>query len=132
MKKILFIGSMLLMLTGLLSFSPVNAQQDPLGLQPGRDNSGLTDKDPRIVVVELINTALTLLGTVVLIFIVYAGFLWMTGGGNPDNIEKAKSIIIASVVGLAIILTAFSVTSYITRQLYKATTGGEYIEADAA
>lgn len=39
----------------------------------------------------------------VLMFI-YAGYLYMTSQGNPDNIKTAKDIIISTLVGFALIV----------------------------
>jgi uncharacterized membrane protein len=118
-----------LMLTvGLFSFSPVSAVKDDLlGLQYAQE-SGLTDTDVRTTAANLINVALGVLGTILLVLIVYAGFLWMTAAGQEDNITKAKGILSASVIGLVIILSAYAISSFVVKETYKATTGEpEYV-----
>jgi hypothetical protein len=47
-----------------------------------------------------------LAGLVVVIFLIMGGFKFMTAGGNPDEVEKAKKDIFYAVVGLIIILVA--------------------------
>ena len=38
--------------------------------------------------------------------IAYAGFLWMTGGANTENQEKARTIIMGALVGILIAIVA--------------------------
>ncbi|PIT86147.1 MAG: hypothetical protein COU33_04735, partial [Candidatus Magasanikbacteria bacterium CG10_big_fil_rev_8_21_14_0_10_43_6] len=95
MKKFAFFAFAFAMLGSLLSMSPALAVidgNDPLGLSSGRA-SGLGEGDVRDTAASIINIGLTLLGTIALVFTVYAGFLWMTAGGNDDQIGKAKGIL---------------------------------------
>src|SRR3989339_2228008 len=41
----------------------------------------------------IIKTILSLVGTIFLILMVYAGILWMTAQGNNEKVEKAQGII---------------------------------------
>ena len=66
--------------------------------------------DPRNIVVSIIKIALGFLGTLFLVLIIYAGFLWMTAGGEEEKAGKAKKLIFNGVIGLAIILAAYSIT----------------------
>ncbi len=95
-----------------------------LGLEYG-EKTGLGASDIRITVANIIKVVLGLLGIIAVSLIVYAGFLWMTAAGNEDNITKAKGIISASVIGLVIILSAFSITTYVFENLVAATRDGE-------
>jgi len=44
---------------------------------------------------------------------VYAGLMWMTAGGNEDRIKKARQILIAAIIGLVIVLSAYAITQFI-------------------
>ncbi len=118
--------------TILLAFSiffPVvqtYAQVD-LGVGFGAE-TGLTNKDPRDVTVRVITTVLGLLGIVLTCLILYAGFLWMTAGGSEDKIGEAKKILSSSVIGLLIILSAWSITTFIFKNVYQATTGNKLLD----
>lgn len=130
MKKRVVLSALFVLMGGLFVFSPVLAQNapDPLGLAPGRA-SGLTDQDVRTTAASIINTILTVLGTIMLLLVFYAGFLWMTAAGNDDQIGKAKGILVSAIIGLIIILSAYSITTFVTRKAYQATTGGQYQDA---
>jgi hypothetical protein len=69
-------------------------------------------QDPRVTAAVIIRTALQLIGIVFLVLMLYAGFLWMTAGGNEESVAKAKNIIKASIIGLAIIFAAYSITYF--------------------
>jgi len=62
---------------------------------------------------RIIEPLFAIVGVVFFILIIYGGLMWMTGGGNPDNIKKARNIIVHSVLGLIVILIAYGLTRYI-------------------
>jgi hypothetical protein len=84
---------------------------------------GLTSADIRLVVAKIIRTALGLLGIVALVLMLYAGYLWMTAGGNEDQIDTAKKFLLNSAIGLVIILSAYAIASFVISKLVGATTG---------
>ncbi len=81
------------------------------------NDTGLSKKDPRVIIANLIKVVLGFLGTIAVLLVIYSGFLWMTAGGKPDNIKKAKDIMSAAVVGLIIILISYGVTLFVTETL---------------
>ncbi len=81
------------------------------------DSTNLSKKDPREIIANLIKVVLGFLGTIAVVLVIYSGFLWMTAGGKPDNIKKAKEIMSAAVVGLIIILISYGITIFVTNTL---------------
>lgn len=67
----------------------------------------------------IISAALSLVGTIFLILTVYAGILWMTASGNEDKVSKSKDILMAAIIGLAITMAAYAITSFVTSRLGK-------------
>lgn len=68
--------------------------------------------DPRTTVANIIKVILSLIGTIFLALTIYAGFLWMTAGGNDEQITKAKSYIYQATIGLIIVLGAYAITVF--------------------
>lgn len=66
---------------------------------------------------NIIKVVIGLLGVLLVIFIVYAGFLWMTAAGDKDKVGKAQKIIYQSVIGLVIIFAAYAIASFVIDQL---------------
>lgn len=81
----------------------------------------LGTRDIRETIASIINVALSLLGIVAVVIILAGGFTWMTAGGNEENVEKAKKLIIAGIVGLAIILSAYAIANFVIKSLVTAT-----------
>jgi TRAP-type C4-dicarboxylate transport system permease small subunit len=96
-----------------------------LGLSYGAD-TGLASTDVRTTVSRIIRVAMGLLGIVAVGIILIGGFKWMTAGGNDDQVGEAKKWIFSGVIGLAIILSAYALASFIISQLYTATTGESF------
>ena len=59
---------------------------------------------------KVLNIATVFLGVVFLGLMIYAGYLWMLARGNEQEVEKAKNIIIYTVIGLVAVLGAYSIT----------------------
>ncbi|MFA6427206.1 MAG: pilin [Candidatus Magasanikbacteria bacterium] len=93
---------------------------DPLGLGCVAD-TGLSARDPRILTAKIINASLGLLGIIATVLIIYAGFLWMTAGGNEEKAGEARKIIFAAVIGIVIILMAFAISNFVLENLMDAT-----------
>ena len=70
-----------------------------------------------------IKQAIGLLGIILVVLIIYAGFLWMTAAGNEDKVKKAKAILTNAVVGMVLIFAAYAVTDFVIGALIKGTSG---------
>lgn len=65
------------------------------------------------VVGLIIQAVLGLLGAIFIILMVYAGYTWMTAAGNEPKIEKAKTMIQTSIIGLVITLSSWAIWTFI-------------------
>lgn len=82
----------------------------------GNPNSDLLE-----IVGQIIQVGLGLLGVILLILSIYAGFLWMTAGGNEETVAKAKTLLKNAVIGLVITMTAYSIAYFVTSNVGSAT-----------
>jgi len=113
-KRNILLLTAILAVIGVAVFAlPALAQVD-LGIEYGTE-LGLTTTDIRVTIGRIINAFLGLLGIVAVLIILYAGFLWMTAGGDAGKIETAKKWIINGVIGLIIILSSYAIASFILR-----------------
>jgi len=69
--------------------------------------------DFQAIVGAVITMVLGLLGVVFLVLAIYAGYSWMTAGGNEEIVEKARKTIINSVIGIIIVLAAYALSRLI-------------------
>lgn len=117
MKKIIFILSLLL---GKINFTYAQVTSPGGMLKDAGDAAKLTNPNLPDVVGGIINSVLGILGTVFLVLIIYAGFTWMTAGGNEEKIQKAQKIIRNSTIGLLVVALAFAITQFVLRTLIEA------------
>lgn len=85
--------------------------------------TGLGNKDIRVTVASIIKTAMGLLGIVAVVIVLIGGFKWMTAGGSEDGAAEGKKWIFSGIIGLAIILSAYALATYVINSLVSATTG---------
>lgn len=67
-------------------------------------------RDPRLIAAEIIRQTLTILGTLMLAYTFWGGWLIMTAAGDSDNVDKGKKTLTRAVIGLVIILSSYSIT----------------------
>jgi hypothetical protein len=121
---------MILALGGGLFFlqsHPALAQVDNAGFAEVGEAAQLGNADPRIIAARVINIFLGTLGTILLCLVLYAGFLWMTAGGDAEKVEKAQKTIRNAIIGLIIIVCSWGFVTFILNKLMDATGGGDRI-----
>ncbi len=118
-KKIAVTFFSLLILLSVFISSPVSAQllNNTAGLDSmtieTKNAAGLGDMSIGQVASQIIRVVLGLLSIVFLILIIMAGFKWMTAGGNEEQIKKSTATIKAAVIGLVVVLAAYTITYFI-------------------
>ncbi len=85
--------------------------------------AGLSQKEFSLVVAGVINQVLTLIGAVFVVLFIYAGVSWMISGGTEDKINKAKKTMTYAIIGLLVIIAAYSITYFITLAIEQSGTG---------
>lgn len=85
------------------------------------DNTGLGDADLKETIGNLIRVLLGFLGVVAVVIMLLGGFKWMTAGGNDEKVAEAKKLIIAGIIGLAIILSAYAIAEFVISSIVGAT-----------
>ncbi len=75
---------------------------------------------PTIIVGNIIYGILTVVGIIFTVLTLYAGFLWMTAAGNEETIKKAKKLISNSIIGLIIVLAAYSISFFVISKIISA------------
>ena len=108
-------------LLSIVCFAGVVWSQPDIGLgtaaeiakQGGLSTSGATDTGLAETIGSYINIILGFTGIIFLLLTLYAGYLWMFGGGNEENIAQAKKILTSSTIGVVVILLSYSTTALI-------------------
>lgn len=87
------------------------------------NNAGLSSSGtatlPQIIG-NIINIVLGFMGILLLVYLIYAGFLWMTSTDSKGP-DKAKEMIKNAIIGLIIIVSAFAISGFVMDSLVKVT-----------
>lgn len=76
-----------------------------------------------VLVGRIINVVLGFLGVILVVLVIYAGFLWMTASGDEGKVKKAKLILGQAIAGMVLIFAAYSITSFVINSISSATAG---------
>lgn len=88
-----------------------------------RAGLGSSQKQLPEIVGNIINIVLGFLGVLLLLYLLYAGFLWMTAGGEDKKTKEAQQYIQNAVIGLIIILASFAISNFVITNLTAVTAG---------
>lgn len=67
--------------------------------------------------VNFMRLLLGFVGSAVLVFFIYGGFVWLTSGGSSEKIKKGKDVVVNSIIGLIIVFGAFTIVQFISDSL---------------
>ena len=117
-KKFFFISFITL---SLFVVAPALAEGN-YGLDQTAGKAGLTSAGANVPTLagNLIGTALSLVGVLFFILMIYGGFLWMTARGNEEATTKALGTITAAIIGIIIIMASYAITNFV----FKSVQGG--------
>ncbi len=93
-------------------------------LNDANQGAGVEQTDVYTISARIVKVGLTVVGLVFFILIFYAGFKWLTARGEEESIKKAQSTIIASIIGLMIVVGSYAATNFVVNRLI----GGEPAE----
>lgn len=138
MKKKLLIFVLLLsglfVLTGSVVYAQSVAGETADLLKSAGEGQGAnfgTPEDPRAVAAYAIQILLGALGILFVAYLVYSGYMLLTSGGNEEMVTKAKRNLLYSIIGVLLILSAYSLSAFIGGYLgYLTSTGPEDLEND--
>lgn len=81
-------------------------------IAPDKAPGGLTGFIWKIAL-NVIEIGLQVVAYIAVFFIIYGGFLYLTGGSNASTVEKARMTLLNAVIGLAISMGAIAIVNLI-------------------
>ncbi len=76
----------------------------------GIDTSG---PDVQTIVGGIISTALTYVGVLFFLLMIYGGITWMLARGNEEYSKRALNTIVAAIIGLIVIVASYAITQFV-------------------
>ena len=113
-KKVLF-----LILMAIAIAAPNFVLADKWGIDAAAPNSLIgrtTGNNPNAIpdlIGQIIGIALSFVGAIFFLLVLYAGFRWMTAFGNEEKVSTSKSIMEHAVLGLVIVLSAYAISRFV-------------------
>ena len=89
-----------------------------VGNTAGYDTKNVDETTLSATVGKVIEAILAMVGTIFFVLTVYAGILWMTAAGKDEQVEKATKIFQTSIIGLIVIVGAYSITHYVLKAVF--------------
>lgn len=95
----------------------------PSGLSEGQttlesiDIEGQGETTLVVLIGNAISVILGVLGIICIAFVIYAGILYLTDQGEGKKAEKAKKLLITTVIGMVIIVAAYAIAAFIIAAL---------------
>lgn len=77
-----------------------------------------------VIIGSIISTLLSFVGVLLLCYLIYAGFLWMTAGGDKTKVSTATTTIRNAIIGLVIIMAAYAIADFVLTTLTTSLAGG--------
>ena len=78
------------------------------------------------MVIKAANILFGLIGSLVLLFFVYGGLLFLTSSGNREQVAKGKRVLVGSVIGVLIVFFSYTVVGFIFSKLVHSGGAGFY------
>jgi hypothetical protein len=70
-----------------------------------------------ILIRNIINAALGIVGSLALLMFIYGGFTWMLAAGNEQAVEKGKNILTWATIGLIVIFASYSLVNFVIKAI---------------
>lgn len=77
-----------------------------------------TESSVEEVAGSIINALLSMSGVIFMLLMVYGGYLWMTGRDDTKQVEDAKKVIRAAIVGILIVVASYGISRFIIESLF--------------
>ena len=125
MKKTIILITLLFLVLPVFSVSAIDwigsAERDSVGgvvediaSKSGYDTGAVDTNSLAYIVANFLKFFFATLGVIFLVIVIYAGFKWMTAGGNEEQVTSARKLLINAAIGLAIIVLAYSITHFVS------------------
>jgi amino acid transporter len=121
-KVVIFVSAIFFL---LISTSALAQENNPTSLSDRlnspaelmQESAGISDVSIGYIIATVIRAALSLLGIIFLVIMVFAGYRWMTAAGNEESVKKAQEAIKRAIIGLVIVILAYAITAFVFTQL---------------
>jgi hypothetical protein len=103
-------GATYFFLTASNVFAEFGGESPPLeGIPDGDGETAIRES-----VTSIVNTVLSFLALIAVVFVIVGGFRILTAGGNEENVTKGRKTIIYAIIGLVVIFFSKIIVGFFT------------------
>jgi hypothetical protein len=77
----------------------------------------LGTESPQVLIGNVINAVLGIVGSLALLMFIYGGLVWMTASGNSEKVQKGKNILLWATIGLVVIFTSYALVNFVITEV---------------
>jgi len=111
-KSRIFISALALTIAAAFMFT--QAVHADYGLGKTASTAGLSNNaDVPGIIGNVVGAGLSLVTVLFFILMIYGGIRWMLARGKEDEAKKALDTIIAAIIGIIIVLSAYAITNFV-------------------
>ncbi|MBT3816838.1 MAG: hypothetical protein HOG08_00650 [Candidatus Magasanikbacteria bacterium] len=133
MKKTLFVFAILVSIFFLTSLVSAQGLADQIQSQigaAGKSGGMGVPVPPQVFIAELVRVFLGFIGTLFLALILRAGFLLFIAREREEKVSEAVDTVKRAVIGLFVIMIAYSITTFVGRAIGSNVAGKVYNTTD--
>jgi len=118
MTKINFKKIIIAISTWLVLLPPIAFAEGILPPESTKGNCGSSNcgnyslNDFLVLLINVANWILGVVGAVALLFFVYGGFVFILSGGSEERVSSGKKILLNSIIGLAIVFASYTIIQF--------------------
>lgn len=113
-----------------LIFANLSLAQDSI-IDPSSDSNYATGdyevNDILNIAIGVTKIILGVVGSITLLMFVYGGLMFLISAGSSEKVAKAKSILVAAVIGLLIVFTSYLIIRFVLSALGRDDFQGNFI-----
>ncbi len=112
-----------LLFGAVLAFAPTAFAQGTdtqSGMAAFAEAAGFSAAPLPLVIARLVRSLISFLGIVIVAYVLYGGFLYMTAGGDATRVDAAKRVLRNAIVGFAIVISSFAIASFVITRVSEA------------
>ncbi|MDD2354195.1 MAG: hypothetical protein PHH52_00250 [Patescibacteria group bacterium] len=119
MKKSFLLALLSLLIFPIIAVSQASGQlvSNPQEMEKMTNETGLASNLGKVEIGQIAARGIqVILGFLAIIFLgltLVSGFKWMTAGGNEEVVKKAQGTIKNAIIGLIIVLAAYTITYFV-------------------
>ncbi|PIP21768.1 MAG: hypothetical protein COT67_01870 [Candidatus Tagabacteria bacterium CG09_land_8_20_14_0_10_41_14] len=67
---------------------------------------------------SIVGTILMVAGIIAFLYLIYAGIMYMTAGGDAEKAQGARTAILNTIIGIVVIILSYAIVRYLETEVF--------------